>query len=430
MDDTNLRAFLETSFDHQLSSWPLHTWDLETLSLAAFYFNPTLDTVRAGAEEAHAAVITAGGRPNPTVSLAPGIPSPYLFSLEFAVPVETAGKRGHRIQSARSLDEAARFDLADSAWRVRNGVRKALLNYLVASRYAGLLRSEEQVRANQVKLLEQRFEVGEIPRPEVDLARIDLSKTRLSIDTAQGQVAEAKAALAASIGIPLAGLRDFDFTWPNLETPPSAGFLSPNQIQRDAILNRLDVRQSLARYAAAEADLQLEIAKQYPDVQIGPGYTYEEQNSFFTFGFSTTLPVFNRNQGPIAEAQARRKEAQASFLLKQAQVIAESERGLALYSAALKEFAEADQSLRTLQDTQQRAMQRAVYVGEEDQLALDGVRIETSTAARARLDALNRAQTALGELEDAVQRPLARGEELPVDPNFPAATKLPKESNR
>jgi outer membrane protein, heavy metal efflux system len=429
LDDLSLRAFLETSLSHEVSQWPPPTWDLEMLSLAAFYFNPTLDTLRARVEEAQAAVVTAGARPNPNLGIAPGVPSPYLLSVGFSVPVETAGKRGHRIQFARSLDQAARFDLADSAWKARSGVRTALLNYLVASRDLALLRSEEQIRADQVKILEQRFSVGEIPRPEVDLARIELSKTRLSIHTAEGQVAEAKAGLAASIGIPLAGLRDFDFTWTALETPPSAESVSPNQIQRDAVLNRLDVRRFLAQYAAAEADLQLEIAKQYPDVQIGPGYTYEERNSFFTIGFSTTLPVFNRNQGPIAEAEARRKEAEASFLEKQAQVIADSERALALYTAALKELAEADQSLRKLQGTQQQAMQRAVRVGEADQLALNGVRIETSIVARARLDALSRAQTALGELEDAVQRPLARGEGFPVSLELPAVTKLPKESN-
>jgi outer membrane protein TolC len=190
------------------------------------------------------------------------------------------------------------------------------------------------------------------------------------------------------------------------------------------------MRTSLARYAAAEADLQLEISKQYPDVQIGPGYTYEEKNNFFTIGLSTTLPLFNRNQGPIAEAEARREEAAAAFSEKQAQVIASSERALALYIAALKELAEADQSLRKLQDAQFQMMQQAVRVGEEDQLGLNGVRIESSVVARTRLDALARAQSALGDLEDAVQRPLDPGDEFHIDPQSPALNKSPKEFKR
>jgi cobalt-zinc-cadmium efflux system outer membrane protein len=228
----------------------------------------------------------------------------------------------------------------------------------------------------------------------------------------------------------VAGFQGLEFSWSDLDSPPSAEALLPRQIQRDAVLNRLDVRRSLAQYAAAEADLQLEISKQYPDVQIGPGYTYEEKNNFFTLGLSTTLPIFNRNQGPIAEAEARRKEAAAAFLEKQAQVIAGSERALVLYVAALKELAEADQSLRRLQSAHLQGMQRAVQLGEEDRLTLNGVQIESSVVARARLDAIARAQTALGELEDAVQRPLDPGDMFRINPGSPALNKLPQESKR
>jgi outer membrane protein, heavy metal efflux system len=147
-------------------------------------------------------------------------------------------------------------------------------------------------------------------------------------------------------------------------------------IQRDAVLNRLDVRRALAQYAAAEADLQLEIAKQYPDIQIGPGYTYEEGHSYFTLGLSATLPVFNRNQGPIAEAEARRREA-GRRLSGEADAgdCRERNQPRALYSA-LKELAEADHSLRTLAGCATAEMQRAVQLGEEDRLALNGVQIE------------------------------------------------------
>jgi cobalt-zinc-cadmium efflux system outer membrane protein len=425
--DSGLQAYLEKNLGRPITPWPPKSWDLGTLSFAALYFNPTLEVTRARVAETEAAIATAGARPNPTVSIAPGIPSPYLFNLDFAVPVETAGKRGHRIQFARNLDQAARFDLADSAWKVRSGVRIALLNYLIASRILDLLHSEEQVRGDQVGILTKRFSVGEIPRPEVDLARIELSKAHLAIRTAEGQVAEAKAALAASIGISVAGLEGLDFSWSDFDSPPIAESLSPGQIQRDATLNRLDVRRSLAQYAAAEADLQLEISKQYPDIQIGPGYTYEERNSFFTLGLSATLPLFNRNQGPIAEAEARREEASATFLQKQMQVIGESERALALYTAALRELAEADQSLSTLQNSQVQVMQQAVRLGEEDRLALNGVRVESSVVARTRLDALARAQTALGELEDAVQLPLEPGDMFPIKPESPALNKPLKE---
>ena len=248
----------------------------------------------------------------------------------------------------------------------------------------------------------------------------------MAINTTEGQVAEAKASLAAAVGIPVAGLQEAQFSWPGMDSPPSADSFSPETIQRDAVLNRLDVRSALAQYAAAEAGLQLEIAKQYPDINIGPGYTYEEGKSYFTVGFSTVLPLFNRNQGPIAEAEARRQQAAAAFLETQADVIAKSERALAAYTAALKELAEVEY-LVNLQESQQRTMQQAVRVGEQDRLTLEDINIQSSLSARARLDALAHAQKALGDLEDAVQRPLALGDEFPINPESAVLKNLTKE---
>jgi len=416
--DPELRSFLEQNLGHPISPWPPESWDLQTLSLAALYFNPMLDSARARVAGTQAALITAGARPNPSLGISPGIPSPYLLTLDFAIPIETAGKRGHRIQAASSLDQAAHLDLADAAWTVRSGVRAALLNYILATQTLELFRSEESVRGDQVNILGQIFSAGEMPRQNVDLTRIELAKTHLAISATEGQVAEAKAALAAALGIPVAGLGDVRFSWTGMDTLPGTQSLSPEKIQRDAVLNRLDVRRALAQYAAAEADLQLEIARQYPDINIGPGYTYEETHSFFTVGASTTVPLFNHNQGPIAEAQARRREAAAAFVERQAQVIARSERALAVYTSALKELSEAD-SLSKLQEKQLQITQQAIGSGADTRLSLDSVQIEGLVLAPARLDALARAQKALGELEDAVQKPLDPGGMFDITPESP-----------
>ena len=422
--DAGLRSFEERNLGHGVSGWPPESWDLQMLSLAALYFNPAMDLARARLVTAEGAIVTARARLNPTFDFVPGVPTPYLLTQDFLLAIETAGKRGRRVQIAQNLDQAARFDLADSAWTVVMGVRLALLNHLVASRNLELLRSEQQVRQDQVAILEQILSVGEITRLDVDLARIELSKTQVAARAAEGQLADAKAALAAAVGIPVAGLEGADFSWPELDSPPASESLSADQVQRDAVLNRLDVRRALAQYAAAEAAVHSEIAKQYPNFNIGPGYTYEERNSFFTVGFSTSPPIFNRNQGPIAEAEGRRQEAAAAFLQTQAQVIARSERALGVYTAAVKEVAET-QSLYQLQEAQLQIVQQTIAAGADNRLSRDGVQIQLSILSRAELDALARAQRALGDLEDAVQRPLAAGEIFAINAESPALNKLP-----
>lgn len=425
--DPALKPFVEQHTGHPLSAWPPKRWDLRLLTLAAFYFHPNLAAARARAAAADAAIVTAGARPNPTVALAPGIPSPYLLGFDFDLPIETAGKRRFRQEQARYLSEAAKFDLAETAWKVRSGVRAALVDNLTAIRNLGLLDTEQQTRSQQVMLLVQRLQVGDIARPEMETGRLGLLNTQVAVHAAQGHVTETRAALAGAIGIPASAMEGVELSWANFEQPPGEPSISALFVKRQAVLNRLDVRRALAEYAATEVALQLEIAKQHPDIQIGPGYQYEERNNFFTLGLSATLPIFNRNQGPIAEAEARRKEAAARFLATQAQVIAQSETALACYRSALQELAEARDSLGKLQSEREQMTKRAVQLGESDAMNLNAVMLERSAVTEVWFTALVRAQDALGQLEDAVECPLDAGDIPPLNPQSPDITQPIKE---
>jgi outer membrane protein TolC len=417
--DTGLRQFITQSLTREPGAWPPGAWDLRLLTLAAFYFNPALEASRARAAAASAAITTAGARPNPILSVAPGVPSPYLLGLEFALPIETAGKRGYRVREATQLSEAARLDLAATAWRVRSGVRTALLDHFMAMHNLELARSQEHLRSELVDRLQRRLAAGEIARPEVVSTRLELLNARAVVRGAEGHLSETKAALAAAIGVPAAGLDGAHFSWDAWEKPPDLKALSPRFVQREAVLNRLDLRRALAEYAAAEAALQLEIARQRPDIDIGPGYQLEEHDSFFTLGLSVTVPLFNRNQGPIAEAEARRKEAAARFLSTQSQAIAESEAALARYRTAFSALESARTSLDQLQDTVEPLVRSAVAAGESDWITLQGTRLQVSAAAIARFDALYNVQAALGQVEDAVERPLEPGDIAPLTPQSP-----------
>jgi len=87
--------------------------------------------------------------------------------------------------------------------------------------------------------------------------------------------------------------------------------------------------------------------------------------------------------------------------------------------AGLKELAEAE-SLRKLQETQLQVVQQAIRAGTDNRLSLDNVEIQIRVLGRARVDALARAQRALGDLEDAVQGPLGPGEAFTITPESPA----------
>src|SRR6516164_3625134 len=71
LNDSGLRRFVEQNLGQELNPWPPLEWDLRMLTLAALYFNSALDAARARAAAAEAAIVTAGARPNPTITLTP-----------------------------------------------------------------------------------------------------------------------------------------------------------------------------------------------------------------------------------------------------------------------------------------------------------------------------------------------------------------------
>jgi len=423
LDDPGLRAWMSQAAASEPSAWPMTTWDLSTLTLAAYYFNTDMDVARANAAVADAAIKTAAMKPNPSVGADAGYEtaaeSPYLLGFDFSLPIETAGKRGYRIAEATHLSDAGQLQVAETAWMVRSRVRTALVDLLFAEKTAFLLHEQESLQSRYVDLLEARFRAGEIPLPEVTAARIDLTNLRQALRAAEGQVGTARAALAAAVGIPLSGLTGKTLSWARVDEPPTSGTLPAPDVRATAVENRLDVQRALAQYEAAQSRLQLEVARQYPDIDLGPGYAYEEGVHLISLRLGTVLPVRNRNEGPIAEAEAQRKAAGAQLLATQSAVIAQTDKALAQYRAAYAVLEEARRSTAQA-DEQRRTAYQWLKSGEADQLTAVSADIQTAVAERARLDALHQTQLALGSLEDALQRP--------IDPNFVPA--LPKKAPR
>src|ERR1700728_3696537 len=60
------RNFLDENAGHEIQNWPRKNWDLNSLTLAAFYFHPSLEVARAQWLVAVAGEKTAGCGPHPT----------------------------------------------------------------------------------------------------------------------------------------------------------------------------------------------------------------------------------------------------------------------------------------------------------------------------------------------------------------------------
>ncbi len=412
LDAPGLRHYMEQALHRPVAGWPLRSWDFEQLALAAYYYNSDLAVARAKLDAADAAVLSAGARPNPTLSLSPSYDissepgvSPWTLGFTLDVPIETAGKRGYRIAEARHLANAATLAVASVTWQTRGSLRASLVQLQAAERGEQILARQLAAQSEAARLLADRLKVGEASATEVEVVRIAADRSALQLQDARGQTVQARLAVAAALGVPEAALDGIELDLASPEVLPTLVQAAPSREQ--ALLDRTDVLGALADYEASDSALRLEIARQYPDVAIGPGfshgYTANELENSLTVGVSLTLPLLNHNQGPIAEAEARRREAAANFNAVQAQAVAQVDAALGKYRSSLAKLDTADHLLAE-QRTRVASAQSLFNAGETDHLTLVQNRSELATDELTRLQAFTQAQLALGALESAMQR--------------------------
>jgi outer membrane protein TolC len=418
LTDQKVRSFVEVNFGEVVPSWPPKVLDLRTLTLVGYYYSPDLEIARSQIAIADAGIRAAGARINPTLGLDGGYNANPDSRLSYGVlpafTIETAGKRGSRIFQAEKQAEAARIGLAEAGWLLRSGIRTAFYNHVFSARRRNLLQAEENIRSEIVEIFDKRLAAGEAAGPEVDIFRVDLITTEAALQIAIGDVAQTRSALANVIGLPTPALEDFTVESATLDSPPTEQDLPILKIQRAGLLHRADLRRTLADYAATDAALKLEIARQFPDLVLSPGYTFEEGFARYVLSASIqSIPLFHRNQGLIAVAEAQRRQAGERFEALQSQAIGQMERALVQYRAGLNEWREASERLVSVQRGREEAARRALAAGEGDRLGLATVRLQTIIADRAWLDALNRVYVALGALEDSMQQALEAPLSLP-----------------
>jgi len=121
-------------------------------------------------------------------------------------------------------------------------------------------------------------------------------------------------------------------------------------------------------------------------------------------GATLELPILNQNQGPIAEAQARRKLAAAKFVDLQYQVIGQIDLALDQVRAARQQLKNGN-DLVANELQQEKSTQEQLTAGSADPLDLLTAQMATTNARLMQLDSQAKWHAAVDSLEDALQQP-------------------------
>lgn len=407
---------------------PFQFWGLNELTLAALYFNPKLDVAKAQLALADTAIDTANQRQNPTLggsldrsNQANEDISPWAYGLTVDIPVETANKRTIRVENAQHLRDSAELDVAEIAWQLRSQIAKDLIAYHENIALQQQLSRELTAHNSIVNMLEKRFTLGLIDSSTLNNAKLMQQKIRIMANTLPMQLIEIRAALAADTGLSIEKLNampikpmDVDgvltqqselLNQENLNQPNSNQQNQFKTLQQNALLNRLDIRRSLAKYAAAEAKIKLEVAKQTPDITLTPGYMFEFGDRIWSLGFSSLLNLLNKNQTLIAEATQLREVEGAQFEVLQTKIISDLNLAYAQLTTALQNIQQT-QSQVDNQTLQQRQVQKQLDAGLTDRLTVTQQSLSYLSAEQQLLSLKFSCLRTLVVIEDLMQRPI------------------------
>ena len=386
------------------------------LTALAWKDHPALDQAKAELEAAKAGIRTAKAIPNPSFGFsaarAEGVPRPWTLTYGLTFPVELGGKRKLRVKQARLQVEAAEMTVAETAWNLRSGVRAALLDWQQAREASLAAGREASLRADLLKVQDQRLGLGEIGVPEHAASALESQRAEASRLAAQTDLRRAASAVALAAGVPLASLQA------RLDAEPAPDLSVPAELppqDEAALVHRLDVRRVLLAWDQNETALDQELAQRVPNLQIGPGYSFDQGVKRWILGFSVDLPLFDRRQGPIAEAVARRGVLEAQLRQVESRALSEAALAAARYAAARDRLQAQDRAMQA-QQARLGAAQRAFDLGGTGRGDLLAAQLEALQARSLAVDAWAEAQRARLALEDAFQKPLDPAERpYPLD---------------
>jgi len=249
------------------------------------------------------------------------IDDPWLVGAGLSITIPISGRLAVEKDLRWSQYSAAWRRILVREWELVTKLRLAWLEWSSSSQRL-------QITQNYVRELEiiagmtaHLVAAGEMNPTEGRLIRIELARRRTGILSFQQEETRNRLALLALMGLaPDAPVR----LQPQLSIDVDR---LPETNRTDLILKtHPQIKSAEAEYETSEQALRLEIRRQYPDLDLGPSYSFEEGFSRFGFGVGFPVPLWNRNRQAVAEALAMRERARVTAQATVERVLSELAR--------------------------------------------------------------------------------------------------------
>lgn len=363
--------------------------------------NPAIAAARLTGAVNAAGLLVAEERLNPELSVELERETPkQAFAL--AVPLELGGKRERRIAISQATIAVGDAELAATIARIRNDVRRAYFDGVVADAKLTLLREQRDLAQRTRDTAQARFDAGDAPRLEVVQADLALATVDNDVTGAQGVVTAARTTLNALLGLPLDLVSSLSTRLD--EGSVAAIAVPPELVSRSTAIVVFDRQIDTQR-----AKLRLAQALRTPDITPTAALTRDSQPEFmygWRAGVSLTLPILTSHKAGVLVEQTTLDQLTAARDAAVRQINADISAAMTTAESQRQVYLRYRDTIVPQAQQLEQLAQDAYQLGQTGIAALLQA-LQASRDVRLKaLDAAAQFQTSVADLERAIGAPL------------------------
>jgi len=397
--------------------------------------SPKLSVARAEFQKAWALACTKTPLPNPEIVVGPLIGSRLGEGsarriqpmVEFGFTIPLAGRLRYQDELNEFRARASALDLVVSHRREYLGLRRLYAAWILSHRRLVMHRGQRDSARRSLDLTHRLVEAGDASALDTGLMNLEVARREMELLDIRSQIAGIVEELSRRIGV------HSDFFRSPLKTtalPGASEIPARDKAAEILVANHPELAGLRARYEVAEKELRLEVARQYPDIRVGPSFEGDpgERKKVWGLGVGITIPAFDRNQQAIATAIMERDRVRAEYEAALTRALAALEGAHARYELAERKQNLLEKELLPRAKQNLEVAQQAIRAGTFD--ALKYLEVER-TLRSVRVTALDAEQAVLKarfELEQVMGVPLGLfpGETAGEYPFIPTSMKQGK----
>ncbi|HTJ29248.1 MAG TPA: TolC family protein, partial [Acidobacteriaceae bacterium] len=330
-----------------------------------------------------------GGHQSARSIATPGVPG-ALLHYSGSQTIEIPHERRTRIGTAKLELEGTEYRSVSVRLAVAADVKRVFYDVVRRKEQLAQARDNLTLVEDLRRRVQMEVQVGEKGKLELTRAEAELARAQSAVRSANVELASARALLKAAIGSSSDDL--FDAKGSLVEAPVMQ---SLHEMRTRILAEHPALKQASTQTQQAQLAIEHEQARRIPEPTVYGEYERQPDISFYRFGVTVPLPLWDRRKGPIAEAQAEAKRTQAAANQVRLQLMAALERAYDQYQISNEQVKSLEAGSLHEAEAAVDAARAAYRFGErgivevlDAQRVLQGVRSDLLDAQYARQSAL------------------------------------------